>query len=469
MRGVRGDGDTVPARARIAGAGAVRVSRRRRLRRAARELRRQGLAEERGALCGGAPSYAFDPAWVLPFALAGLRRGSLEARDAARWGLAGVAFAASASADETTRAVAFATLDALREACDETQRPEAADFRERAQLAALLQATRNGLKNEGAADREAVLGAAQARKRRCDDDEVVAAGLSRPADANKDKNVKNGSDQTSTEETLDSSVSDIARLPTATAVFAAEAATAALHPPATRTSSRTRGAPPRGAGRRGAPRELPGRAQRIGRRRWRRPRGKRRHHKRVAGRPRAPRLGAPAAPRQPAPRAGGRAAVPQAFAAEVLMSHRTAALSGDPRQASRARRRRARRRYARRRARARRGAGCWRGWRPPRAPPAAPQGARRRAAGARAAAAATATAALAELRRPRGAFYGGPAGTAADFLSAARDVRAALAPLFSRSDAGDAGDAGALARVARRCSPRCAARRPGAPNDAPAG
>ena len=34
-------------------------------------------------------------------------------------------------------AVAFATLDALQKACDETARPEAANFRERAQLAAL--------------------------------------------------------------------------------------------------------------------------------------------------------------------------------------------------------------------------------------------------------------------------------------------------------------------------------------------
>ena len=78
------------------------------------------------------------------------------------------------------------------------------------------------------------------------------------------------------------------------------------------------------------------------------------------------------------------------------------------------------------------------------------------AAGARAAAAATATAALAELAEAKGAFYGGPAGTAADFLSAARDVRAALAPLFSRSDAGDAARRGRARGVrARRCSPRC--------------
>ena len=136
------------------------------------EVRRQGLVEE-GDGAGAAPAYAYDPAWLLPFALAGLRSGSLEARDAARWGVAGVAFAAAASADETTRAVAFATLDALREACDEAERPEAANFRERAQLVALLAATRNGLAPEGAPDGEAVLGASKARKRARDD---AAAG-----------------------------------------------------------------------------------------------------------------------------------------------------------------------------------------------------------------------------------------------------------------------------------------------------
>ena len=46
--------------------------------------------------------------------------------------------------------------DALREACDEAERPEAANFRERAQLVALLAATRNGLAPEGAPDGEAI-------------------------------------------------------------------------------------------------------------------------------------------------------------------------------------------------------------------------------------------------------------------------------------------------------------------------
>ena len=406
------------------------------------ELRRQGLAEERGALCGGAPAYAYDPAWVLPFALAGLRRGSLEARDAARWGLAGVAFAASASADETTRAVAFATLDALHEACDETQRPEAADFRERAQLAALLAATRNGLAPEGAADGEAVLGAAQARKRRCDDDEVLAAGLSRPTDANKDKD---GSDQTST----DSGVSDIARLPTATAVFAAEAATAALHPAGDAYVITQRAVHRRAA--------LDGEALPVNFL------GALNGSGGGGGGDRAENAAIISASRGEARalrvwvlrlllaslRRGPEDArlFRKAFAAEVLMSHRTAALSGDPyaRQAALAVVARAAATPAAARALVE-GSGLL-AWLAAAARAACrPTKARAgEAAGARAAAAATATAALAELAEARGAFYGGPAGTAADFLSAARDVRAALAPLFSRSDAGDAGDAGALA------------------------
>jgi len=410
------------------------------------ELRRQGLAEERGALCGGAPAYAYDPAWVLPFALEGLRRGSLEARDAARWGLAGVAFAASASADETTRAVAFATLDALREACDETQRPEAADFRERAQLAALLAATRNGLAPEGAAESEAVLGAARARKRRRDDDEVVAAGPSGPDAANKDKD---GSDQTSTEKTRMDSVSDIARLPTATAVFAAEAATAALHPAGDAYVITQRAVHRRAA--------LDGEALPVNFL------GALNGSGGGGGGDRAENAAVISASRGEARalrvwvlrlllaslRRGPEDArlFRKAFAAEVLMSHRTAALSGDPyaRQAALAVVARAAATPAAARALVE-GSGLL-AWLAAAARAACrPTKARAgEAAGARAAAAATATAALAELAEARGAFYGGPAGTAADFLAAVRDVRAALAPLFSRGDAGDARDAGALA------------------------
>ena len=448
---VRGDGDTVPARARspapapCASLGADASAE------PLEELRRQGLAEERGALCGGAPAYAYDPAWVLPFALAGLRRGSLEARDAARWGLAGVAFAASASADETTRAVAFATLDALREACDETQRPEAADFRERAQLAALLAATRNGLAPEGAADGEAVLGAAQARKRRCDDDEVLAAGLSRPTDANKDKD---GSDQTST----DSGVSDIARLPTATAVFAAEAATAALHPAGdayvitqravhrraaldgealpvnflgalngsggggggdraenAAIISASRGRPARSAsGCSGC--SSPACAE------GRRTRGcsARRSPRRCSCRtepPPSPATLTPGKPRSP--------------------SSRAPPLRPPPR------------------ARSSRGAGCWRGWRPPRAPPAAPQ---RRA---------PAAAARARRRRrpqpPRSPSWRRPRGRSTAAQRAPPPTsslpRGTCAPRSPRSFRGATRGTRATRarsrRVARRCSPRC--------------
>ena len=152
------------------------------------------------------------------------RSGSLEARDAAQWGVAGVAFAAAASADETTRAVAFATLDALQKACDETARPEAANFRERAQLAALLQATRNGLAPEGAkADGEGAPGGATFLKtgKRARDDEDELPTLAKEGSR---EGLEKGATKTSRY------ISDIARLPTATAVFAAEAATAALHP-----------------------------------------------------------------------------------------------------------------------------------------------------------------------------------------------------------------------------------------------
>jgi hypothetical protein len=56
-----------------------------------------------------------------------------------------------------------------------------------------------------------------------------------------------------------------------------------------------------------------------------------------------------------------------------------------------------------------------------------------------AAAARTATSALGALAEMKGAFHGGPSVTALDFLSAARDVRAALAPL-TRADARSRGE-----------------------------
>ena len=424
-----------------------------------------GVWRRSAARFAAAPAYAYDPAWVLPFALAGLRRGSLEARDAARWGLAGVAFAASASADETTRAIAFATLDALREACDETQRPEAADFRERAQLAALLAATRNGLAPEGAADGEAVLGAAQARKRRCDDDEVLAAGLSRPTDANKDKD---GSDQTST----DSGVSDIARLPTATAVFAAEAATAALHPAGDAYVITQRAVHRRAA--------LDGEALPVNFL------GALNGSGGGGGGDRAENAAIISASRGEARalrvwvlrlllaslRRGPEDArlFRKAFAAEVLMSHRTAALSGDPyaRQAALAVVARAAATPAAARAprRGERAAGVAGGRRARRLPPHKGVG---EAAGARGAAA-TATAALAELAEVKGRSTAAQRALPPTSLCRAGRARRARPALFAERHRPGRGRRGRARSVSRGAAPRAAsARRPGAPNDAPAG
>jgi len=398
------------------------------------ELRRQGLLDPDCFVRNPhaeAPAYAYDPAWVLPFALAGLRSGSLEARDAAQWGVAGVAFAAAASADETTRAVAFATLDALQKACDETARPEAANFRERAQLAALLQATRNGLAPEGAkADGEGAPGGATFLKtgKRARDDEDELPTLAKEGSR---EGLEKGATKTSPY------ISDIARLPTATAVFAAEAATAALHP-AGDTYVITQRAVHRRAALDGdaLPVNFLGALNGSG--------------GGGAG-DRAENVAVVTASRGEARalrvwvlrlllaslRAGPEDArlFRKAFAAEVLMSHRTATLSSDPyaRQAALAVVARAAATPAAARALVE-GSGlvAWLAGavRAACRPTKARAG---EAAGARAAAAATATAALATLAQTKGAFYGGPAGTAADFLSAARDVRAALAPLFRTS------------------------------------
>jgi|AntAceMinimDraft_5_1070358.scaffolds.fasta_scaffold20818_2 nucleolar pre-ribosomal-associated protein 1 len=137
----------------------------------------------------------------------------------------------------------------------------------------------------------------------------------------------------------------------------------------------------------------------------------------------------------------------KAFTVEVLMSHRSAALSADP--------------YARQLALAVVG----RAARTPIAARALVEGsglipwlaAAASSAchptrahvgegyGARAAAAAAAVTALADLAEQRGAIHGGPSGTAADFLSALRDVRAALAPLCHDKHGGGGGGSGELA------------------------
>lgn len=85
------------------------------------------------------PAAGYDPSFVLPFAAASLACKACDSRDAALWGLLPLALAALASADRGTRAAAYAVLSAASAAA------EADSFRERAQLAALLQSVRNAV------------------------------------------------------------------------------------------------------------------------------------------------------------------------------------------------------------------------------------------------------------------------------------------------------------------------------------
>ena len=116
---------------------------------------------------GPAPAAGYDPAWVLPFARNALSVGAVEPRDFVAWGVLSLACAALACGEESTRAAAYACLRSLSDALELS-----ASFREKSQVASLLGAIRNAV----------------------------------PRDA------------------------PLARLPTATAVFAAEAAAVSLHP-----------------------------------------------------------------------------------------------------------------------------------------------------------------------------------------------------------------------------------------------
>ena len=374
------------------------------------ELERQGLVVE-GDGAGVAPVHGYDPAWVLPFALAALNANSIEPRDFVAWGLASVAFAATASADETTRAVAFAVLCKLQEACDEATRPEAGYFRERAQLTALLKATRNGLNPDGPTG-EVVGGKANDKN-------------------NDDENIK-----------IVDAKSEIARLPTAVAVFCAEAATAALHP-AGDTYTITQRAVHRRAALDGEalPVNFLGALNGSGG---------------GGSGDKAENVSVVTASRSEARtlrvwvlrllfvslRGGPEDArlFRKAFAAEVLMSHRTASVSSDPyaRQLALAVVARAASTPAAARALVE-GSGLL-AWLSSAVKTACRPSSFRvgEAAGARAAAAQTATKALVRLASAKGAFYGGPSGTACDFLSALRDVRCAISPLWATHTTADA-------------------------------
>jgi len=382
------------------------------------ELVSQGLVSANDG-AGLAPAFGYDPAWVLPFALAALDTNAVEARDFVAWGLASLAFAATASADETTRAVAFAVLNALQDACDETKRPEAANFRERAQLTALLEATKNGLHPDG---------------------------------PRVDSKPKPGRDSGETRETGDEiAISEIARLPTATAVFAAEAATAALHPAGDTYVITQRAVCRRaaldgealpvnflgalngsGGGGGGDKAETvavvtAGRGEARALRVW----VLRLLLASLRGGPEDARL------------------FRKAFAAEVLMSHRTASLSSDPyaRQLALAVVARAAETPAAARALVE-GSGLV-PWLASAVTSACRPSQFRvgEAASSRAAAAATATTALAKLAAARGAFYGGPSGTAVDFLSATRDIRNALAPLYGSANGNGNGNGSSGASI----------------------
>ena len=89
---------------------------------------------------GASFAWGYDPAWVLPFALRHLSSGAVEPREFAGWGLASMAFAATAAEPAGTRLVAYACLAALSDALEDANAPS---FRERGQLVALLRAFRN--------------------------------------------------------------------------------------------------------------------------------------------------------------------------------------------------------------------------------------------------------------------------------------------------------------------------------------
>ena len=338
---------------------------------------------------GPAPAAGYDPAWVLPFARNALSVGAVEPRDFVAWGVLSLACAALACGEESTRAAAYACLRSLSDALELS-----ASFREKSQVASLLGAIRNAV----------------------------------PRDA------------------------PLARLPTATAVFAAEAAAVSLHPasdayvpsqravlrraaldvdalPVSFLGALNGAGAAAGKGSDDANAALASRGEARALRVW----ILRLLLASLRGGPEDARL------------------FRKAFALEVLMSHRSAALTSDPyaRQLTLDVIARAARCPAASRAlvdgsgvvpwlAATARAAC----RPTRAHAG-------ESASTRAAAAATATIALANLAEQRGAFYGGPTGTAVDFLAAARDVRVAVMPLaFSAAGGARANPAETAARRA---------------------
>ena len=437
----------VPAARRIAGAGAVRVSAPTPPPSRSRSCRR-GLAEERGALCGGAPA-AYDPAWVLPLRWR-VARGSLEARDAARWGLAGVL------ARRRPRTRPRARSPSRRSTAARGVRRDAAARGGRLQGARAARRPSagdpNGLKNEGRRiARRARRGPGE--KGRCDDGGVVAAGLSRPADANKDKNVKNGRISIDRRDPGFLRL-DIARLHGDGGVRRGGGG-GALHPAATvrHHAARVHAA---GADGEALPVNFLGALNGSGG-----GGGDRAENATVISASREARALRVWVLRLPQLRRGPEdAGVPQGFAAEVPVAQNRRPLRRPLRQASRARRRRARRRRPPPRALVE-GAPAG-GWRPParRLPPH-----KRAPAGRHAAAAAATAAAPPSWRRPRGRSRR-PSGHRRR-LPRRADARRARPALFAERRGGRGRRA--RSRVARRCSPRASARRPGAPNDAPLG
>jgi hypothetical protein len=87
------------------------------------------------------PSYGYDPVWLLPFTLYGIRSRIFQLRECVDWGLLSLSFAATASAVLDVRILSYAILSTFSKACD--AEGSVAPFRECPQVTAVLTAVRN--------------------------------------------------------------------------------------------------------------------------------------------------------------------------------------------------------------------------------------------------------------------------------------------------------------------------------------
>ena len=88
--------------------------------------------------CENTIFYGYDPAWMLPFALHAMRISAIGPLECVTWGLLSLALAATSSADEGMRTIAYAVISSIAKACH-----DGASFREQTQVVALLTVVRN--------------------------------------------------------------------------------------------------------------------------------------------------------------------------------------------------------------------------------------------------------------------------------------------------------------------------------------